>query len=287
MYVQPFEGPLGPNPLASFAGLGESENALAQAFAPGAETGDAISRLVPPWLSQGAMQNPAQTALFGPLPGLMQQMMQMLQWMMSSLQGAPYGSGASCTAPGNEQFFGSASGASQGDPHLSFNGNKWNSMASQPDLLDSDCIPGGLRVSTQVTPPNAKGVAWNRSATVSLNNGATTVSLDRDGQATIQNLGQNVAVAPGQTVSLGNGASVTRNANGSLSVVAQNGSGGQITTTLGVNGQGVDVSVSAQNVDLGGTLVNAAQTPTPPQPPVPPFPGMPQLPPLNARPNGA
>jgi hypothetical protein len=287
MYVQPFEGPLGPNPLASFAGLGESENALAQAFAPGGETGDAISRLVPPWLSQGGMQNPAQTALFGPLPGLMQQMMQMLQWMMSSLQGAPYGSGASCTAPGNEQFFGTASGASQGDPHLSFNGNTWNSMASQPDLLDSDSIPGGFRVSTQVTPPNAKGVAWNQSATVSLNNGATTVSLDNDGRATIQNLGQNVAITPGQTVSLGNGASVTCNANGSLRVVAQNGSGGQIETTLGVNGRGVDVSANARNVDLGGTLVTGA-LPQPASPPtVPPLPPMPPLPPLTTRPNGA
>ena len=269
MYVQPFEGQLGPGSL--FPSAGEGAGPIPAEFSPGGSvTGDAISRLVPPWLTGAMTQNPMQTAMVGPLPALLQQLMQMLQQMMGSIGmgGAQYGSGGSCPLPppgNNEQFFQNATGGSNGDPHLSFNGNTWNSMVSQPNLLESDSIPGGFRVSTQVTSPSAKGVTYNQSATVALNNGATTVSMTNHGQPSITNYGQNVPIAPGQTVQLGNGASVTCNQNGSLSVTAQNGMGGEITTSLTPKGEGVNVGVSAQNVDLGGALVNGGgQQPQPP-----------------------
>ena len=134
-------------------------------------------------------------------------------------------------------------------------------MVSQPDLLNSDSIPGGFGISTQVTPPNANGVTWNQSATVSLDGGQTHVSLDNTGQPSIMCLDRKIPIAQGQTVNLGNGQSVTYNQNGSLTVLAQNGFGGQIQTTLAAQGQGVNVNVNAQNVDLGGALVSGSQQP--------------------------
>jgi hypothetical protein len=273
MSIQPLEGSLGSTPFTPFSGLGDGAGALTPEFAPGSTiSGDAISRIVPPWLT-GAMSNPTQTAMFGPLPGLMQQLMQMLQYFMGAGMGSPYGSNGGSTAcppygggstgcppyGGNEEFFRTATGASEGDPHLSFNGNKWNSMVSQPDLLNSDSIPGGFRVSTQVTAPNDKGITKNQSATVSLNGGRTTISMDNCGKATIDSFGQNIPISAGQTLSLGNGTSVTCNQNGSLSVTVRNATGGQIDTTLAAKGQGVDVDMSARNVDLGGALVNGGE----------------------------
>lgn len=277
MFVQPLEGALGASPLGSLAGIGEAPGALAQELSPESVGGDAISRLVPPWLTGAMGANPMQTALVGPLSGLMQQLIAMLQWMMGSGSASPSpypGAGCPSSGGGAEQFFPSANGASAGDPHLSFNGNHWNSMVSHPDLLSSDSIPGGFRISTQVTPPNARGATWNQSASVTTNNGATTISMNNAGQPTIESYGQNIPIADGQTVQLGNGESVTRNGNGSLTITAQNGSGGQIVTTLTAQGQGVNVDVSAQNVDLGGALVDGApgnggaQPPTFPQPPI-------------------
>ncbi|MBV8331665.1 MAG: hypothetical protein JO192_02940 [Candidatus Eremiobacteraeota bacterium] len=273
MYVQPLESQLATlapmaneleNPLASL------ESGLAPAFAGG----DGISRFAPPLANGVAMESPMQTAMFGPLAGLIQQLMAMLQSMMgygSSAGGACPGYGNGCEPYGGEQFFPNAAGASTGDPHLSFNGSHWNSMASQPDLLDSNSIPGGFHIATQVSSPTARGITWNQSATVSLNGGQTTISLDNAGQPSIENFGQNVPIADGQTIDLGNGASVTRNSNGSLSVVAQNGYGGRIATTLNAQGQGVNVEVSAQNVDLGGSLVAGnGQTPIDGSPSFPP-----------------
>lgn len=270
MSIQPLEGSLGSTPFTPFSGLGEGAGFVPQEFAPGSVAGDAISRMAPPWLN-GTMSNPTQTAMLGPLPGLMQQLMQMLQYLMGGNGmgggdvGSQYGNGGACppyggtnNCPpygGNEQFFSTANGASEGDPHLSFNGNKWNSMVSQPNLINSDSIPGGFRVSTQVTSPNGKGVTKNQSATIALNNGQTTVSMNNNGQATIDNFGRQIPISAGQTVRLGNGSSVTCNQNGSLCVNAQNAMGGAISTTLTAKGQGVNVDVSAHNVDLGGALV--------------------------------
>ncbi len=127
MSIQPLEGPLGPASLSPFTSIGEGAGALSPAIAPGSVTGDAISRIAAPWLT-GATSNPAQTAMFGPLPGLLQQLLQMLQYMMGGSYGSdgncyPYSNGAgNCPPYGNERYFQNANGASEGDPHLSFNG---------------------------------------------------------------------------------------------------------------------------------------------------------------------
>ncbi len=129
-------------------------------------------------------------------------------------------------------------------------------MASQPDLLNSDSFAGGYQISTQATAPNSKGVTRNQSATVSLNNGATTIEMNNQGQPSITNDGQQISIARGQTIQLGAGESVTYEQNGSLRVCAQNGQGGRIDTTLTPHGDGVNVDVTAHDVDLGGALVN-------------------------------
>ncbi|HUA08656.1 MAG TPA: hypothetical protein VMA98_05225 [Candidatus Acidoferrales bacterium] len=171
-----------------------------------------------------------------------------------------------------EQYYASASGGSNGDPHISFNGSTWNDMQSEPDLLHSDSIPGGYQLSTQTTAPNANGVTYNQSATVTTHGGRTQVSLTNSGVATIAQNGVATNLSPGQTVQLGN-ESVTCNANGSLQITSHNQDGGQITTTMTQNGNGVDVNVSANNVDLGGAMVNgngsnAPAQSLPPQRPV-------------------
>jgi hypothetical protein len=271
MSIQPLEGPLGPNSLSPLGSIGDGAGALSQGMAPGSVAGDAISRMAPPWLT-GAMSNPTQTAMYGPLPGLLQQLVQMLGDMMGGSYGSnsncyPYSNGGNnCPPYGGEQYFQNASGSSVGDPHLSFNGNKWNSMVSHPDLLNSDSIPGGFRISTQVTSPNERGVTRNQSATIALDNGQTKISMNNDGQASITEFGRNIPISAGQTVQLGNGASVCCNQNGSLTVDACNGQGGRIDTTLTAKGQGVNVDVTAHNVDLGGALVRGQQAWPGPQP---------------------
>ncbi len=298
MYVQPFDGSLTPSSLSSPAEGAQAEGALfAGSAAPAA--GDNISRFVPPWLTQsdasssyadGYGSSSSMQGLFGPLMGVLQQLMQMLQSLMGYGSNSPYGSngcppnggngcppnggngcspygGTGCPPSGNERYFQNAKGSSDGDPHLSFNGAKWNNMASQPDLINSDSIAGGFRVSTQVTPRDGKGVDWNQSATVALNNGATTVTMNNDGDASITSYGQSISIAKGQTLQLGNGESVTYEQNGALRVSAQNGNGGRIETTLTPQEKGVNVDVSAHDVDLGGALVNGYEqrrpTPTP------------------------
>lgn len=273
MFVQPLDGPLGQNSIPAMTGGAQGEGTLLQGgIAPAA--GDNISRFVPPWYNQGSVAAPyaggygndgSVQGMFGPLMGVLQQLMQMLQSLMGYGCNAPYGNG-NCSGGGNERYFQNASGSSEGDPHLSFNGSKWNSMASQPDLLNSDSFAGGFQISTQATPPNAKGVTWNQSATVSLNNGATTIEMNNQGVPTITSYGQQMSIARGQTVQLGDGESVTCEENGSLRVCAQNGEGGRIDTTLTAHGDGVNVDVTAHDVDLGGALVNGFERRRDPDP---------------------
>jgi hypothetical protein len=252
MYVQPLDGALGANPLSLLAGTQSGAGAPPAGQLPGTLASDAISRMVPPGISSGMSQNPLMTGLFGPLYGMLEQLMQMLQQML--------GGAGTCYPPyGYEQYFQNATGGSSGDPHLSFNAEHWNSMLSQPDLLNSDSIPGGFQISTQTTPPNAAGVTWNQSASIALDGGSTTISMNDTSQAGVTRNGVPVTLLDGQTMQLGAGASVTRNQSGSLTVVAQGSNGGQITTTLTAQGQGVNVGVSAQNVDLGGALVDGPQ----------------------------
>ncbi len=168
-----------------------------------------------------------------------------------------------------EQYFQNATGGSVGDPHLSFNGQTWNNMGSQPNLLSSDSISGGYQISTQATPPAANGVTYNQSATVTTNNGATNVTMNKDGNVKISQFGRSFSLEPGQSADLGNGEFVARNQDGSLAVTCNNGTGGNITTTMRSNGTGVDVNATANNVDLGGTLVNGPNAPNPVATPAP------------------
>lgn len=290
MYVQPLEGSVSPNSLASLAGNAGPEASLLQG-APAPSSGDNISRFLPPTLNNGSEQyggfgsSGSMQSIFGSLMGVLEQLMQMLQSLMGYGSSSPFGSGGcnppygssgslqsgstNCPPSGNERFFQNATGSSEGDPHLSFNGEKWNNMTSQPDLLNSDSFAGGFQISTQVTPTNAKGVAWNQSATISLNNGATTVTMSNDGQASIATNGQTVSIGRGETMQLGNGESVTCEENGSLRVAAENGNGGRIETTLTAEGNGVNVDVTAHDVDLGGTLVNGYERREPGPTPAP------------------
>ena len=184
-------------------------------------------------------------SMFGFFPGgnILQQLYQALQQLFGN-QGA------------GEQYFQSAAGGSVGDPHLSFNGQTWDNMGSQPDLLRSDSFHGGYRLSTQTTAPNANGVTYNQSATVSTHNGGTSVTMDKDGDVTISQFGNTFPMQTGESVDLGDGEFAQRNADGSLQITCNNGQDGTITTTMTSNGSGVNVNTTANNVDLGGALVN-------------------------------
>ena len=166
-----------------------------------------------------------------------------------------------------QQHFANASASSTGDPHLSFDGAdgagnarhaKFDSMTSHADLLHSSSFSGGFGISTQVTQPGANGVTYNREATIGTNFGRTAIELDSAGNATIRENGRTQTIAAGQDYDLGDGERVSRLPDGSLTVVDENALGGNITTRLTENGAGVDVNVQAQNVDLGGDLLQAA-----------------------------
>ncbi len=173
--------------------------------------------------------------------------------------GAPSGSSQPETA------FSNVSASSTGDPHEALNGttsagasvgDKWDSMQSHSDLLDSDSFGGGYRVSTSVTTPNANGVTYNSSATVRTAGGRDAVTLDKDGSYSVTENGRNVTLAQGQATQIGRDETVTLNADKSLTIVDSNHRGGELTTTLSLNGNGVDVKASGSNVDLGGFLVD-------------------------------
>jgi hypothetical protein len=159
--------------------------------------------------------------------------------------------------------YASATGSSTGDPHLAFSGTtsagaqqtaRVDNMQSQSDLLDSDSFAGGFQIATQATAPGANGITFNQSATIATNGGATQVGLDNAGNATVSQYGETTMLSNGQTLDLGGDETVTRAANGSLTIDDDNGQGGQIATTLSENGSGVDISAQATNVDLGGYL---------------------------------
>lgn len=202
------------------------------------------------------MQQAEQSSPLGGLMGAAWPMnaLSMFQQMGSMFQQL-FGGGT--PSYGNEQYYSNASGGSVGDPHLSFNGSTWNDMSSEPDLLHSDSIHGGYQLSTQTTTPNAKGVTYNQSATVTTHNGGTQVTLNNNGDATLTKDGVTTNLQPGQTLQLGN-ETVARGANGSVQVTCDNQNGGQITTTMNSNGPGVDVTVSAKDVDLGGAMTGAS-----------------------------
>jgi hypothetical protein len=280
MYVAPQEIPfdqlaypsLGGPSTGLYDSIGEDADELL-----GTTYGDNVSRFQPPGAGPqfeqqalGTIGAATQTAL-NPLGSFLNTLGSLLSQLAGSLGGAcsPPQSCPPQTGPLQpwqqpQQFFRNANGASIGDPHLSFDGTnaygassdaKWNSMVSHNNLLDSNSFAGGYRVSTQTGQPNPNGATLNQSAAVTTDGGATRVSLDADGTASVYANGTTTSIADGQQLNLGNGESVTRTDNGSLIVRDSDGRGGQITTTLSSNGKYVNVSADASNVDLGGYLV--------------------------------
>lgn len=273
MYVQPQE-----RQLFGIGGLlGADTFGLGNDGAPdggvsdsglGAIGSDGISRLIPPSLSSDGTIGGLPAAMpllgigagIGPILqsvfGMLRQLGQMLGVGVSQYAGGNQYAGGSQCAGANQTYFQSASGSSTGDPHLDFNGRRWDSMTDHANLLNSDSFNGGLRIATQVTAPNANGVTMNGQAGVFTDNGQTGVTLDNEGNAALVRYGQSTAISDGQTFDLGNGETVARDADGTLHVVGDNGAGGRVATILRDSGGGVDVSAQASNVDLGGDLVN-------------------------------
>jgi hypothetical protein len=189
-------------------------------------------------------------------------------------QQQPWTQGGQWAPGGREQRFADVDVSSSGDPHLAEVGTTegpgggqsvnahWDSMTSHGDLVHSDQIAGGYRVSTAVTAPGAGGVTYNQSATVHTNYGQDSVTMNRDGSVSIENDGQSVSLAKGQSTTLSGGATVRANQDGSLTVSATNASGGSIATTLRNSGQGVDVESHAREIALGGDAIShGAQKP--------------------------
>jgi hypothetical protein len=216
--------------------------------------GDTVSRFTQPQTQSDPYDGASSWS--GGMYSIISQLMSVIGQLLGQMSGGSWGSGS------GEQYFSSASGGSNGDPHLSFNGNTWNDMSSQPNLLNSDSIPGGYRLSTQATTPNSNGVTYNQQATVTTHNGNTQVSLDKNGNATLTRGGMTTSISPGQTIDLRN-ETIARNQDGSLQIVSTNPSGGQIVTTMSqtANGNGVNVNTTATDVDLGGALKSANNHP--------------------------
>ncbi|MEO6912793.1 MAG: hypothetical protein ABI182_02065 [Candidatus Baltobacteraceae bacterium] len=292
MQVLPQERPLD---LIAGGALGQSilenPNALLSGILSGTgfqmpgTANDSIARLQPPSISgqSGTGFNPLGFMGMGAIQTAISSIMGMLQQLMQMLGGS-YGVGSGQNT-GGEQFYQNATGSSTGDPHLAFNGTTgtgqtdnghFDNMNRQDDLLDSDSFDGGYQVSTQTTSPNPNGITFNSNATISTQNGAFQVSLDKAGNASILENGTSMSLQDGQTVDFGNGETVSRAQDGSVTVLDNNSNGGKISTTLQSNGQGVNVNASAQNVDLGGDLYNQTIAQEQPQPPPQP----PQQPPI-------
>jgi len=235
----------------NWIGRGGNQNSidpLGYAMMPAAS--DGFSSAYPSYPGSGS---------FSQSGGFLAQIMQLLQSMMGMMM-------QQFAGVGSQTMFGNATISSTGDPHLAINGTlgdgsnvslKYDNMQSDPDLVRSDSFYGGYKVSTQTTTPDPNGVTYNQSATVTTGFGQNQVTFDQNGNATILQNGNASAMSAGQTIDLGNGETVTDNGN-SLVVSDTNGYGGNITTTMTQNGGGIDVSVSAQNVDLGGDVVKNA-----------------------------
>lgn len=229
---------------------------------------DGVAR---PWWSGAASQSgPGGIGAFGSanatggsLFGLIGNIIAQLQSVIGSyLNGCETGA-----AP--PQRFTSLDVSSTGDPHVAATGTRagdcapavnehYDSMTAHTDLVDSADVAGGYRVSTAVTQPDAAGVTWNRSAAVHLNDGADRVTMNRDGSFIVVDDGAPVQLSAGQTLQLSGGSTVSLGTDGALTVAATGINGGTIATTLRANGNGVDVSTHAQNITVGGDVVNHA-----------------------------
>ena len=254
--------------------FGDSDSeAVNTASSPALWNSDALSPLSMPSINGNQPANPGSFGSFGSMLGfggigsLVQQLVGLLQNLLQMLTGGNI-SQTSSFNPSNvnpEEYFNQAAGNSVGDPHLSFNGldgnnhfesSRFDSMTDHPNLLDSNSFLGGYQLSTKVGAPLSNGATFNQNATIVTNFGRTSVSMNGDGSVAISRCGQQVPIQNGQTIDLGQGETVTKNNDGSLTVVNTNTQGGRIATTLKPNsGGGVDVTADANGVNLGGDLV--------------------------------
>lgn len=270
---------------SGFAGANVPEfESAGQSYQPASQAPASYDDIAPIFRSGARAGAPASYAAYGGyndggglsgFTNIMNGFLNGLQSLLASLSqqfglggsgGAMPGSGVGTPSSGGQQYFRNATASSTGDPHETFNatgsdGNnvngKWDSMTSHSNLLSSDSFDGGYQVATVATQASANGVTRNDSATITTRNGGNTVTMNKDGSYAVSSNGRNVVLQTGQAVQLGNGESVTLGADKSLTETDSNGSGGTIATTLRANGQGgVDVSNTANNVDLGGYLVN-------------------------------
>ncbi|GAC1616067.1 MAG: hypothetical protein NVS4B5_06070 [Vulcanimicrobiaceae bacterium] len=177
------------------------------------------------------------------------------------------GDGRSGAAPSseNETFFKRATAGSVGDPHESFHAivpsgagvdRTWDSMTSHDNLLASRSFDGGYRIASTVTAPSPSGVTTNDRVSVTTAGGNAHVTMNKDGSYDVVAYGRNVALETERAVAVAGGETVMKNADGSLTVRDTNDRGGYIETTLRSNGSGVDVTSTAENVALGGYLVD-------------------------------
>ena len=258
--------------LDSTAGDGPQPNAApSNATASPIRGADAIAR---PWWSCGTTasndanplgnlfgpSNAAGAGIFALVSGLIGALQQLVAAFVS--QNAP----RSIAQPGQQRFE-NVDVSSTGDPHIAEVGTtegpggehavdvRWDSMEAHDDLVHSNAIAGGYRVSTAVTQPGANGVTFNNSATVHTNFDQDSVTMQRDGAFSISDAGNDVKLAVGQSITLSGGETVIRNPDGSLTVGAQSADGGTIATTLRATGQGVDVTTHAHEIALGGDAV--------------------------------
>ena len=168
---------------------------------------------------------------------------------------------------GPQQRFQNVDVSSTGDPHIAETGTRegprgnsavdvrWDSMTAHDDLVHSNQIEGGYRVSTAVTQPGADGVTYNQTATVHANFNQDAVTMYRDGSLAIYDSGEPVELGKGESTTLSGGETVSVNQDGSVVVNAKNAAGGSIATTLRSTGAGVDVTTHAHEIALGGDAI--------------------------------
>ncbi|MGB8265059.1 MAG: hypothetical protein WCE44_01920 [Candidatus Velthaea sp.] len=207
-------------------------------------------------------------SLYAMLGALLQQLQ---AWMSQFAGAAGNGNLANGNGAGPTQYAQNVTLSSTGDPHLAETGTlgspgqtgnsvnaHFDSMTPHTDLVSTGDVRGGYGVSTSTTAPNAAGITYNSSATVTTAGGNDAVTMTNTGSVSVTQFGQTQALTPGQTLTLENGATVSRNTNGSVTVSEQNDRGGSISTTLTQNGPGVDVTTQAQNLRVGGDIVDGA-----------------------------
>ena len=127
-------------------------------------------------------------------------------------------------------------------------------MTAHDDLVHTDQVEGGYRVSKEVTHPDANGVTFNRSAAVHSNFGQDEVTMNRAGLYRVFDDGRAVVLGKGESATLSGGERVDVNGDGSVTVNAANGAA-TIATTLRSTGSGVDVSTHAHDIALGGDAI--------------------------------